>query len=230
MSETLLQGLTNVLDLIHDFDVNNTFLDDIEMRKLIISRAQETGNELGLGHDWESSAFTLTAGSLVDYELPTTAEYFEVLKLRIQATGREIDKVDWDTIERARDGLTSSSGNGGDPSLFALRMTGTNTIKVRIDTIPGQARAMDVLRSSLPASTYTDATVIPFGAVLLRGVEKRVAAEIIDRMDEAAMQARKLTPRTADGYRADFERAMVTEGNRLHKLKAAVVHVGNGWR
>ena len=230
MSETLVQALTNVLDLIHDYDVNNTFLDDVEMRKLIIARAQETGNELGLGHDWVASAFSLTPGSLADYELPTTVEYFEVLKLRIQETGQEVVKRSWDYIENARDGLTSSSGNGGDPSCFALRMDEENKVVVRIDTIPSTARTIDIFRSSLPASTYTDATVIPFGVVLLRGVEKSVAAEIIDRMDEAEMTMRKLTQKTAENYRADFERAKVTEGNRLHTLKAVVVNIGNGWR
>ena len=114
MSETLATARTNVLELIHDQDLAHLFLDTVEVARLIVSKTQEWGNALGLGHDWIAGAFTLSAGSTADYTLPTSVEYAQVLKLRIQETGYEIPKVDWDEIEARREGITSTSGEGGE--------------------------------------------------------------------------------------------------------------------
>lgn len=232
MSETLAAARVNVWELLREQDTNALFLDDFETAHLIMSRAQEVAGEMGLGHDWQLAAFTLTAGSLADYDItnPTNSEFVEVLKLRIAEIGHEIDRVSWDEIEVMREGLISTTGNGGDPSYFALRMDDANNVTVRINTVPSLARTMDVLRSILPANTYTDATVLPFGSVLLRGIEKAVASEIIDRMPDQQLVMRKLSRATGQRYQADFERAKETEKSRLHRLKVAKREVGASWR
>jgi hypothetical protein len=231
MSETLAQARVNVLELIRDQDTNDPFLDDVELAHSIMALAQETAGEVGLGHDWQASAFTLTAGSLADYDItnPTNSEFQEILKLRIAATGNELEKVDWNVIEQMREGLTSASGGGGDPSAFALRMDDSNNTTVRINTVPSESQAIDILRSVLPANTYTDATVIPFSIGLLRGLEKGVASEVIDRMDDTALAVRKISRPLGNRYLAAFERAKVIERARLHKLKTVPRIVGP-WR
>jgi hypothetical protein len=187
MSETIATASYNVRRALNDDNPSRYSIDSTTLSYLIVTKAQELAAECGTAHTWVTTAFTLTVNSLTDYTLPTSVEYGTVELMRIPATGQTMQGVSMPVINAMREGLITGARGGGDPRYYCIyedepAAASVTAVKVRINTVPNVARDIDVYRSRIPSSTYTDATVLPFHELLCRAIERAVAMECLARM------------------------------------------------
>lgn len=220
MSATLAVEMALVRQLLNDDNPARYMVDSPRLARLIISKAQEWPH---VDAAWVASAFTLTANSIADYQLPTSFQYYKVLRMRIAATGQEIYPASLEEIQRMRAGIVTGSAGAGDPTRFADWEDSSQAVNVRFNLVPSTARAIDVFRSVIPASTYTDATVIPFGDDALRGIEKEVAAMIANMVPAAWLAERGIEKSVIADFRGDAARLRDEHAKRQGRIMQAPV-------
>ena len=226
MSQTVLTTHDDVRLLLGEDDPSNYAVESERVKLMIARRAQQIGARIGMGNAWVTSAFTLTAGSLADYTLPGSLTYARVIALRIAATGQSMERMDFDLINRMREGLKSGDSASGDPRYYALWEDAAQLVNVRIERIPSEARAIDVLRAVLPTGVYTDATAIPFSDLALAALEQDVALECWALMTDEQRAERHLGKEVAQLWADTSKRAILDEIARLNRLKTSVRGVG----
>src|ERR1044071_9724925 len=119
-------------------------------------------------------------------------------------------------INSMRTGIVAGSAGQGDPYAYALFEDETQVTKLRFGSVPGRVCSFDIERSALPATAYTDATVLPFVDSFLRVVEKATALELAAKQTQETLQRLGLNPSVFPLWQKD-----VTEGITAEKLRMA---------
>ena len=227
MSETLATAANNIRQKLHDTDPSRYAIDTpLTLYRIIIANAQRLASELNIGRYWISSAFTTSVNSTADYTLSSSAKYLNVYQIRDTYFGRLLTQCSLGEIETARYGITTSNLRAGDPLFFAMWEDNTQVVNIRLDRVPTRAVAMDVEVSALPSSTYTDATVLPFGDNFLRTVEYAAALEAAAGFTEDDIKRLKLGGRVLDLWASYVTEGRIAERKRLQQLSGHAVGVG----
>lgn len=221
MSATLSVVRDGIYELMRDTNPFDRAVDPLTAARVIVHKAQEIGGRVGYGPEWVASAFTLVSGSLDDYNLPSALQYSQVQLMRIPATGLLIRRTSLEAVNRLRNGIVTGTGPGGDPTWFAIWEDASQVLKIRINTVPDQARQIDVFRSAIMASTYTDGTVLPFSDPLLRVIEKAVALELLASLTQEERSRLRLNPEVAELWAADVQTGIRLEQERRSRLRVA---------
>jgi hypothetical protein len=171
--------------------------------------------EIGLGPVWVTGAVTLVASDF-DYTLPTTMEYNRVVAVQLNSQEWLLERVTPLELKAMQDGPGSSEGT---PTHYALYEDDSQQVNIWMYPTPNEADTLNILRSRVPASLTTDATVIPFSIPLLRALEKQVALESMLMMDPEERQKRKAALDQGPKWEKEAARALKLEKVRFGNLK-----------
>ena len=185
MSTTLAIARRSVREAVNDLNPANYAIDSVRLARIVSRKAQLLGPRAGLGLSWEAAAFTMDIGSLADYPLAGSVQYGQILQMRVTGAPPPYNlyEIDLDEMHQRREWIGTDTGNG-EPCAYSLIEGATQIVNVRLDTKPAHAYAVDVLRSTLPATTFTDATVVPFSSLLVEAVVAAAAADCVIGMSD----------------------------------------------
>ena len=226
MSETLSTARTNVRYMLNDTEPSQFAVGGLKLDRIILNKSVELGARVGTGLDWATSGVTLTVGSLADYILEDATVWFErIIAARINATGNTLERVSFYEIQLEREGLISTTSQS-DPTKFALWEDSTQKVRMRINTVPATARAIDFMRSTLPSRTVADATTLPFSDLMLVALEKASALEAASGFSDETRARLELAPALLQEWKQDVERLVVMEFERKASFERRNYAVG----
>lgn len=176
MSTTATVVTTNARGILGDPDTGRSVFSPEDFRIAYNRHAQIIAADLGLGSAWLSAAVTLVPGT-VDYTLPGTSEYAQVLDVIYSSDRVHLPVRSYDEIAQRRAG---SIGRGR-PGMCCLRPTSVQTVVLMTDTDPVAGETLDLLTSMVPASWLAgDATppTLYFSQKAASALELRMAASL----------------------------------------------------
>ena len=159
MSGTLAGVRRRTRNLLRDLNPSAYAFKTPEVDSAINAAMTAVAGRLRLGQEWTSGAVTMVAGTDT-YTMSGTARYGQVLQLRIAATGMTIEIVSRREYEALRFGVQATAG--ASPLYATLYEEPDQDLRVQLWPVPSAAGTIDALRSTMPATLTTDASVIPF--------------------------------------------------------------------
>ena len=229
MSTDGLSVVNNARVILGDPDNGAPVFTTPEMRMALNSEQaiMATPDVLGLGSAWSLASITLVPGTL-DYTLPGTADYAQVLTVRYSSDSLPLRQRSLEEIETRRSGAIAQ----GRPTIYALRPTSTGTVVLMVDTDPKSGETLDLLVTTVPARwVATDATAptIYFSQKGALALELRTAAAMVEAAGPEKLNALALGATDAKAWRAKSGELERLERLAIIRLKRSLGALNSAW-
>ena len=228
MSETLATAMDNVRFLTRDRKKSAYAIPSHEMAHLVMHSALELSTEAGHPRAWEEDFLALSVGSSDSSPTTSTAQYSQIIELRLSSNGRVLDRMTVAEMERLRAGDTPPTG---EPACYTLIEGAAQVLVFRFHPQPLESDTVDALTSPLPTVGYTDATVLPFSDPFLRTIEKHAAMECVAKLPPSERERLLLDKEVLTSWGRDVARGIRLEQVRLasQQLRPYGTHLA-AWR
>lgn len=181
MSSTLTTERDWVRELLNDNIRSRYAYDSARLNRLLIALSVSLGATFDLGEEWVEDAITVAADD-PDYDLPTGVEYHRILGFKLESEGYFLTSMAPNVFEHKYRRGEPADYVTGTPRAYYQLETAATVASIRLGPIPNEADSIHILRSALPASTLTDATVIPLGDLGLMSLRYTAAAQLLRGM------------------------------------------------
>lgn len=222
MSSTLEQVRANVRVHIKDLDSRDYAIPTEALDLEIISKSQEMTDKALPGLSWSLAALSLSSGAS-DASF-AVQDRLAVVSIRCVETGQIIEKLPRAIVESRREVPSSGSQPTGKPAAYYLIENSTNTLTVRFTPNADQAYTFDVLLSTMPSSggagvygAIAASTVIPWGELMVRAIEKAVAITMLSKMTKEQAASRGINPGVIGEWRQDVASLVAAEQKRQRR-------------
>lgn len=240
MSQTALVTAMNIRILIDDVGADQRAINTLRLYALIQSRAQSLSARAFQHTVTTPTTINLVAGT---YDYTVTGTPKSIRQVILNSTGGELLRLPFEEMVRRFKQDSAVAAGRGTPVYFseyentqtASGAYGTApTRKIRFGPTPIATDAADVYYTIMPApsvgNTLAGSSEIPFSPLLLKALEKAVAAECVAMMDDADLARRKLHRGMAQAWRAESDQIVREENWRQRLVNGTQSHVIRGGR
>lgn len=201
MSTTLGAVKRGVRTYLDNLGASELVYGDPLIHKTVNAWLDMLASEGPIGQAWNTSWKAITAGT-ADYTVST--EHTDILAIKLASQGWLLTPRGPQELESFRQGTTVSSG---DPTDYALVESTAQALQIRLFPTPDKSDTLHALVAVVPTTVDEDADTINLGKAMARALEWFVASDIAgDKAPKA--------------WRANADRALQAERNRIHFLQA----------
>ena len=169
-----------VRELIGDLNIQAPVVPSRRMDVEIHDQMRRLAALAGYADEYVKNIVTLVEGDF-DYTLPASVQYDRISHVFLDSQGWPLDEKPRDLLVylTERPGAESSKG---DPRLYAMWQDESQVVQLLVYPVPRQADFLHAMRSAIPATLATDASLIPFGEELTDALVKAVAVACVQSL------------------------------------------------